>query len=182
MRHYMVDLETMSLENNAAIVQIGVTEFDEYGAGRNFTRNVSLGTSVDAGLHLDANTISWWMNQTKKTWMKDPIDLVQALGHLSRWIDDDGKQDGNLTIWGDGAAFDPAVLESAYEAIGFPRWWKYNQVRCYRTMKNLFPDIIRIEKADHDALGDAFQQAQHLVHICRVHNIDLNAVQAEKGK
>lgn len=180
-RHYMVDLETMSLYPNAAIIQIGAVEFDKTGILGTFERNVSLESSVEAGLHMDPKTVSWWMKQDVRTWEKDPDDLYQALAALSYWIDDGGKQKGDLTIWGDGAAFDPVVLQAAYEACQLPRWWRYNQVRCYRTMKNMFPKAIRPEEAVHDALGDAMGQAAHLINICAGYDLGLSCRQVESG-
>ena len=61
--HLMVDIETMGIKSNFAIISIGAVEFKiETGeTGKEFYRNVTLKSSVELGLNVDADTVMWWM-------------------------------------------------------------------------------------------------------------------------
>lgn len=65
-QHIVIDLETMSTKPTAAIVSIGAVRLD---AGFNLTKDpyfyerVSLQSSMDCGLSVDAGTILFWMQQ-----------------------------------------------------------------------------------------------------------------------
>ena len=58
------------------------------------------------------------------------------------------------------------LLEAAFKAVKRPVPWKWSMNRCYRTVKNLFPDV-KMERSGthHNALDDARDQARHLMRI-----------------
>lgn len=64
--------------------------------------------------------------------------------------------------------FDNALLQTAYLRTRIappPRFSFSLNSRCYRTVKNLFPEV-KIESSGdtaHDALADAERQARHLI-------------------
>ena len=59
-----------------------------------------------------------------------------------------------------------ADLSDAYDRAQLPRPWKYYNDRCYRTVKNLRPDVPMIRGGTHhNALDDAKSQATHLMAI-----------------
>ena len=73
-------------------------------------------------------------------------------------------------IWGNGADFDNPILEAAYDLLKMPAPWKYNEGRCYRTLKSLFPTVVAIPQAanaKHNALLDAKNQAEHASRILK---------------
>jgi hypothetical protein len=91
---------------------------------------------------------------------KNGIGLGNALIHFAEWMR------GEVNVWGNGAAFGNVILRSAYAACGLLPPWEFWNDRCYRTLKNLRPDI-KLERSGthHNALDDAITQAEHAVVI-----------------
>ena len=160
MKHVMVDLETLGNGNDAVIISIGAVAFDvDAGLGDEFYMNVDPQSCVDAGLKMDVSTVMWWMQQSDEARAAfetkgQPLELVLAT--FSEWFPE------GATLWGNGATFDNVILGSAYRAIGVKQPWEFWNDRCYRTLKNLWPDskLARIG-AHHNALDDARSQAAH---------------------
>ena len=178
MIEFMVDLETMGTENNAAIVAIGVVAFDiknDYlipAPEGEFYTPVSLASSMSAGLKCDASTILFWLEQedaARKELTGRTVPLQQALSQLASWMERVGPDKKERTVWGNGATFDNVVLASAFKAVGMPIPWMFWGDRCYRTMKNLYPAVgmPAFEGVKHNALDDAKMQALHLLDILR---------------
>jgi len=63
-RRVMIDIETVGLEIGAAIVEIGAVQFAPGGqVGETFHRSISLTSSQEAGLNIDADTVEWWVGE-----------------------------------------------------------------------------------------------------------------------
>lgn len=164
----MVDLETMSSAPNAAIVAIGATTFGNgEGARSFFQRAVHLNSSHGEGLHIDPNTVVWWLRQPQPIINAtfntgEAVGLREALESFSEWVHAVGREQ-EVLLWGNGAAFDNVVLRSAYTALGLPAPWSFRGDRCYRTIKATAPHIIApVNDRPHEALSDAITQARHL--------------------
>ncbi len=164
----MVDLETMGTASDSAIVAIGAVNFSkEHGVtGTPFYINVDLQSCLDVGLQVDGSTVMWWLKQSEEARTAlltgEPIPIAKALHIFSIWM----KLDRN--IWGNGASFDNAILATAYKKCGSVQPWEYEGDRCYRTVKNLYPDIeMQRVGTHHNALDDAKSQALHLIKIMR---------------
>lgn len=163
MNNVMIDLETMDTEPTAAIVSIGAVRFDNSGINDKFYIIIDLQNAVDYGLTMSPSTVQWWISQANKT---DTFDssksnsLHVALASFAKWICE------NARVWGNGSDFDNVILSNAYNACGITVPWKYYNNMCYRTIKNLAPDI-KIDRigTHHNALGDAESQALHLIKI-----------------
>lgn len=173
MNNIMLDLETLSTKSNAAIIAIGATRFDHYGIIDRFYEIVDL-TSFDPQLFdIDLATIGWWMQQSDKAreifnQPNKAARLQIILHNFLSWI-------GNKAIiWGNGSDFDNVILANAYRSMDIPVPWEYNNNRCYRTVKNLYPNItIEREGTLHNALHDAIYQTDHLLEILWHVNTDL---------
>lgn len=164
----MVDLETMSVASNAAIIAIGAVKFNpaqKIIVDRFYCR-VDLQSCVDAGLKIDAGTIMWWLQQgdEARSQFKGKLpSLKEALEGFTNWMvaTPDGK-----SVWGNGATFDNVILTNAYEALRMKRPWSYKGDRCYRTLRSLYPDVkMRDFGTAHRADHDAEAQAMHLMDI-----------------
>lgn len=69
-------------------------------------------------------------------------------------------------MWGNGAAFDNAILANAYRAAGIKQPWELWNDRCYRTICAYYPGCPRNQPGTpHNALDDARSQAEHLSFI-----------------
>jgi len=158
----MVDLETMGNGSNAAIIAIGAVRFNEAITAR-FYKVVSLQSSLEAGLEITAGTVMWWMQQSyqaRAQFNGAKISLGKALIAFSRWVGEDP------VVWGNGATSDNVILSNAYKACILKRPWSYKADRCYRTLRNMRPDIEPVYTGvAHRAVDDAESQALHLIRI-----------------
>lgn len=162
----MLDLETLSSEPDAAIVAIGAAcfgseQFDP--TVYNFHVVIDPCSSAKKGGIISASTIKWWMNQSDEARSifsdKDSCDIGAALWRFRNFCKDAAPR---VRVWGNGADFDNTVLRRAYERVGFEVPWTFRDNRCFRTLKNLrpdipfepFPDSIQ-HRADHDAINQA---------------------------
>lgn len=173
MKHVMVDLETLATSGDAAIISIGAVAFDpDTGElGETFKVNVDGASSQAAGGHVDAKTVAWWFGQSAeaRAHLNDPapVSIKAALEAFSAFCW--SNLGPEFYLWGNGATFDNTVLRTAYERLGLPDLpapWRYTRDMCYRTVKNLHPEIeLKREGVFHDALSDAISQARHLCAI-----------------
>jgi hypothetical protein len=177
--HIMLDLETMSLAPNAALVSIGAVLMTPRGEEiNNFYRSISLASSVDAGLHIDPNTVMWWMQQSDRARGALAIQarpLHEVLRDFAQWADVQEPSGGLVGVWGNGAASDNVWLAEAYRAAGQPRPWSHKQDRCYRTFRAMHRDVADPppSEAEHDALADARWQARYMKTVCAAKGITL---------
>lgn len=169
----MVDLETMSTDSNASIISIGAVKFwlnvkqTEFTPDQLFYTAVSLASSHEAGLHIKADTVMWWLSQEPeaRNAFKNPVSLASALNAFSRFVNIK-----ETFIFGNGAAYDNVVLHNAYKAINlkYPVSYKYDV--CYRTLCKLSDSPIpAFEGTKHNALDDAKMQTRHLMEILEKH-------------
>lgn len=168
----MIDVETMSVRHDAAIVAIGAVKFDrrahigvltdpdnpEY---KHFYCTIELESCMEAGLRVDGPTINWWLLQSdeaRATLREEPhFDLQQALGEFWNWYGPN-----SLMTWGNGM-LDCATIRNAYLAFHGVTPFNFRHERCYRTMREEYPDVPFVEpKLKHHALQDAIAQAVHI--------------------
>lgn len=165
----MLDLETMSLAANAAIVAIGACKMGP-GVGDirdKFYMNVSLEDCEKLGMHISGSTVMWWLAQEKAAQEalinKERFPLAVVLEQFSIWLGEDTDK-----IWGNGSDFDNIILRNAYDLIGMECPWDYRANRCFRTTRAILgqdvtpPDQIG---TSHNALDDALWQAEYLQRI-----------------
>ena len=176
MKHVMVDLETLGTKAGCAILSIGAVYFDvEQGLGSEMYTVVYRPSCVDAGLHEDQDTLTWWNRQSpeaKKVLIEANDEtiahtLTNALEELRKFI----KLSTSVKVWGNGADFDNAILIAAHHAVNTRQSWGNFNGRCYRTIKNLFPAQKLTKDAregtHHNALDDAKSQAIHLIQLAK---------------
>lgn len=172
MKDVMVDLETLGTQASSAVVTIGAVYFDPDSGelGEEFVmRCTDLNEQVRCGRVIDADTLLWWLDQSKlaqeQTFKGGLADTtVRVLSSFAGFLDLHGSRD-EVLLWGNGASFDNTILGELYRSMGFKAPWKYSNNRCYRTLKNLgvgpaFTEADRVGTL-HNALDDAITQAMH---------------------
>ena len=171
MRHIMIDLETLATTADAVIVSLGAVKFDQKKIDDNaFYTPISLESNLLAGRKISESTLAWWMKQSddaRKVFGEANVPLESALDELKDWI---GR--GEYNIWSNGASFDIPILEHAYAQFGVEPPWKFWNSRCYRTLKSMAKArtvTFEAPKLAHNALSDAYAQAQHLQLIWNTH-------------
>lgn len=176
MQDVMTDLETLGQGPGCVILSIGAVAFDPVlgVAEQGFYQVIDTKSCLDAGLIIDEATQQWWDEQSPEA--KQVLDnannallalpLSSALKRFNEYVSAHGAE--NVKVWGNGAAFDNAILSYAYKAAGVEPAWKFWNDRCYRTVKAMVPQIkLARQGTHHNALDDAVSQAHH---VCQVLN------------
>lgn len=171
--HFMLDLETMGLRPNAAIVSIGATHFNATSIIDRFHTSINLQSCLDVGLVTDQSTVNWWEKQSveaRSSWdTPDAPSLHTALSMFGDWLRKWASSTGQIAPWGNGADFDLVLLTSAYHALDADPPWKFYNHHCFRTIKNLLPpspEVVR-KGTHHNALDDAIFQTEQLQDILK---------------
>jgi exodeoxyribonuclease VIII len=179
--HIMIDLETMGTRPNAPIVAIGAVAFvpdrqhkdgsvEAGGLYDKFYEVLDLTWAVRDGAIMDPETVIWWLGQSdeaRQAITRRGIEPRVALTRFSTWLSTLDTIEG---VWGNGASFDNVILSETYTRLGMKTPWKFWQDRCYRTVKNMFPDVELVRSGTHhNALDDARTQAEHLMLIDQKH-------------
>ena len=170
--HCMLDLETLSTRSNARIVAIGAVLFTRKGGlGERFytpvkTPDLERARRITSPFHVEERTILWWEQQPEAAryvlWDERAVPIHIALNWFSDFLAFHTNDD--VRMWGNGAAFDNAILATAYNLMGIEPPWKFYNDRCYRTVKNMYPDVpMKREGTHHNAVDDAVSQAKHLL-------------------
>ena len=170
MNNIMLDLETVGTKSNAPIIAIGAVAFDmkEQKLGEEFYMVVDLQSAVDGGAVIDPKTFIWWMQQSyeaRAAFNRPGSRLSIALLAFDTYVDQVcGRK--NAQIWGNGSDFDNVILREAYARLKMVEPWEFWNNRCYRTMKNIYPNV-PLERTGiaHNALHDAKTQAEHLMRM-----------------
>ena len=170
---YVVDLETLSTRKNAVIVSIGAVAFSlRKGIIDEFEVNITPQSGKEVGLHIDKSTVQWWSEQSQEardSWMENPTNIKDGLMQFENFYN------RGCAIWGFGADFDIAVLESAFYAIGFHKDkpygqhlpWQFWDVYCLRTMSNILSMKLEKTGTNHHALHDALAEAELIMKMLK---------------
>lgn len=165
---YMIDLETLGNTPTAVIASVGIVKFDlrkdfEFDLAEMYAEVVDRESCVKAGLTMDVSTVEWWIKQgekAKRIFDKRGVNLKTVLleirDYMRLWENKDAG------VWSNGANFDIPILENAYKLCDLEIPWKYHQVRCFRTLKSLYPNVTLENNNKHDALSDAIYQAKYV--------------------
>jgi hypothetical protein len=166
MTEVMIDLETLSTENNAVILTIGAIRFNRnipieknIEKCNTFYRRITLESCNLLNLHTCDNTKLWWDKQSPEARYEafdnpNRISIEKALIEMTVWIR------GTNYIWSHGDDFDCVILSNVYKKCGLIVPWKYWNTRDTRTLY----DIAKITTSDlpqnnyHHALHDCYRQ------------------------
>ena len=169
----MIDIETLGKSPNGAIVQIAALQFDSITGqtGNEFCINVDPVSSQQTGMHIDANTVLWWMKQEREAqklvFETDVLPLGIALNRLNDFFGIDRQE---RIVWANGAQFDLSIINYALDLpfINLPRLWMYWNERDARTIYNLFPEVKKNHRfvgTAHNAIADCYNQVE-ILHKC----------------
>lgn len=168
MLNIMIDIETLATSQDAAIIEIGMASF----CGKlQFSKAISIYSNLVGGRKISEETLRWWEDKVdpevkNKLFHSETTTLRYALVYFAEILRLKKLEVKEINFWANGASFDFPILEHAYKSLDIDVPWEYYQLRDYRTLKNLFPQISK-EKNDkpHSALDDALAQAKHAQRI-----------------
>jgi len=168
MQELMVDIESLSTENNSAITQIGACYFDrETGEiEKEFLVNVDIeyyDSKEGKQFDISGKTLKWWFEQENHTFLDyekiETMYLPEALILLNNFA---RRAD---QIWSH-ASFDMPIITEAMSRLGLIPSWSYYKLRDIRTLKDLanipkdqMPALKN--KKTHNALEDAIFQVEY---------------------
>lgn len=160
-----LDIETVGVSPGCGILSIGAVTFD---LKESFYAKIKPESNHDYELLFDEETMKWWESQSKEAReeaFSGGLDLAEALLLFYDWFD--SKFNKNTNVWSNGADFDLPILRYAYNKVGGKAPWGNYSGRCYRTLKNLHPNILMrsTQLIKHNAYDDARMQAVHAVDI-----------------
>lgn len=195
--HIMLDLETLSLKENAVLLALGAVAIDGHTGEIKSEFYAAIDPRQQPNRDIAAGTVLWWLGQDKAAQAKiteacakadqlaeiddsysdAEIDALYAeaahrIDHVAQafvaWHGTLGTD--QIECWSNGAV-DHAWLSNMLTYSGLKNPVPYYLQRDYRTLKALFPAV----KADdlegfiaHHALWDAKYQAKHLVKLLAV--------------
>jgi hypothetical protein len=171
----MLDLETLSTRHNAAVIQLAAVQFnpvtgETFGM---FNKSIGLESLVLIGADISQSTTNWWKSQSQEAKDKvllnfsDKRNVQEVLEDFALWLRAVGAFN-DVTLWGNGPAFDMSKLAATYELLGKEKPWKYSNERCVRTLVALKPDVktlIQFDGTAHDAIDDCLHQIKLVNHV-----------------
>lgn len=166
MKHVMLDFETLGNGKNACVVQVGACYFDSTTGEvkETFKRNIDARSSVKNGGEFDADTVYWWLSQSKEAidsiTAAPLVDIVAAMNDLNEFLSDAGA------VWSH-ATFDFVILQETLKKLGIKPKFHYRVARDLRTLVSL-ARVVSIktfarEGTHHDALEDCKFQVKYCV-------------------
>lgn len=169
LKHIMVDIETMGISANAAILSIGACYFDPTTGqlGETFHAKVEFDGAMGEA---DMSTVLWWLRQSeeaRKELLSGSRDTLDDVLRQFRSFCRNGE--GIEGFWSNGPTFDEIILQGAFKRREI-RWpISYRASRCCRTILAIgeakkIPRLVQ-EGVKHDALADAIHQAKSVSHI-----------------
>ncbi len=172
----MLDLETLGVSPGCTILSIGAVVFDPktMTLGEEFYVVINRFNSGTRGFVEDAETVKWWMEQSEEAraavfGYPDTRTVREALEAFACFLVAVCPEKENRVVWGNGSAFDNAILAKGYDLVwGFrdsAPWPLDKNNRCYRTVKAMYPEVAidRSSGTHHKALDDAKAQALHMM-------------------
>lgn len=167
----MLDLETLSTDPNAMVIAIGAVA---YGAHDEEVNSFYAAIDIKYGAlgTICPDTVAWWMSQSDEARLVFSKEMAvrtqaEALADFATWM----HQFKGANVWGNGVDFDNVILRNCYKMHHMQTPWHYRQNRCYRTIKNMFPNIPYTRVGvHHNAVDDARTQGQHLMEIYKFAN------------
>lgn len=173
----MMDLETLSTNTNAVILQVGWVFFDRNSPGRKmFSRGwyPDIEEQQAMGFQIDISTLEWWMQEHAEEYrVQQHANRLPAdqIAYEMRSIWESAGNDGTQ-VWAKGTHFDFPIYRKL-----FPELWHFRFIHDLRTLK-LAGEMRRIDvethnHRPHDAVADAETQAKEVQALCSTISLDV---------
>ena len=160
----VVDLETLGTVPGCGILAIGAVSLD---LRERFYEKISPPSNRSFRLFTEKDTLDWWDKQSDEARNESfggTLSLDTVLNNFSIWLKSLSSESEKIRVWGNGADFDVPILRVAYKEAAIECPVGKLSARCYRTLKEEFPDVKKppFVGERHTAIADARFQAEHL--------------------
>lgn len=162
----MIDIETLGIESDAVVLNIGAVKFDER-LGEQFYTTLNLDEELSnfnrAKASVSAETLLWWFEQGQRfdvSMLPDTQrdDVAVETNHQKLQAFLKFVKDGEF-LWSNGMNFDFPILENCLNRYGLKPNWKYYKLRDFRTLQALHGQkATQLYVNTHHALKDALNQ------------------------
>ena len=165
MKDAMLDFESFGHTKHACIVQVGACYFDRVTGeiGEVFKANIDARTAVQTGATIDADTVYWWLSQSKEAiasiTAQPLLPIADVMRDLNQFLAP------AKCIWSH-ATFDFVLLTEALKRLDIKPAFHYRTARDIRTLTDFARVTIDKQARDgvhHDALDDCKFQVKYCV-------------------
>lgn len=163
----MLDFETFATTPRSVVLSLGAVLFDENKIIEKRYWKFEVQPQIKAGREVSASTLLWWLHQGEKArevLEPNPQDVSLHIFCLqfTHWLKQNGFEESNGKVWGNGAAFDVPIIDSLYLDQGLEIPWRFYNVMCYRTFAKLTKckDLAERKGTHHNALDDSVYQTE----------------------
>ena len=134
--YLMLDIETLSLRHDAAVVAIGCALFDLDGTLYSQGWRIA---PADWHGHIDPRTVDWWLQQSpeaQRATFGGNTPAARAAMQLAELVFDRHKP---LQVWANDPSFDITILKHWWSRVSVARSFpiSYKAERSYRTITAL---------------------------------------------
>ena len=197
----MIDIETLSTQTNAVVIEIAAVEFNKLTGeiGEVFHQRIKNEEwFMIKDRDVNPSTLKWWLQQSEEARNNliesrdNDTDIFDAIGLLTDFINrcdnpfyEKEKDERTVVVWGNGSTFDITILQNLYEQIKiYPIPWKFWAVNDVRTIVALNPKVKEncvFEGTKHCAVDDCKHQIKYLVETLNtIHIVNGNEEIANK--
>jgi len=177
--NFMIDLETLSTNNDAVICSIAIVEFD-IKTGKildSFYEVINIQSCLEKNLSIDGKTIQWWLLQPLEARLEickegKSLDIV-----INKIYEKMNKNTDYNIVWGNGSSFDISILSTAFIKCKTKIPWLYKNIRDLRTIVALNPIIKEkhvFQGDKHNPLHDCNNQIKYLIETLQTIQIITN--------
>lgn len=159
----MIDLETLGLSNDAAIMSVGAVCFDHAGNTIDqFYEEVGAASNLAQGRKIEPSTLLWWLENDAEEIIRLMLssgDLLWVIQCFREWVSGFDP----VCVWSCGTDFDIPIMNSFGDMP-----WVHHQVMDYRTLRNSLGFLVPnppVREGLHNALSDAEYQTKVLIEI-----------------
>ncbi|MDR2173631.1 MAG: 3'-5' exoribonuclease [Burkholderiales bacterium] len=168
--HYVLDIETLGLCDNAIIASVGIVRMENGVQAGCFYITID---TEQPNRSYDEETMEWWGDDERSVARAEfdgnirlfPFSLKNALLGVAQFLNTDDENE-TAPIWGNGSDFDNRILDHAFRQHGMQ--WPYWRNACLRTLRNLVGGeryTPTTERVKHIAINDAMTEAEELIYL-----------------
>lgn len=161
----MVDIETLSTQDNATVLSIGAVKFDMKGEilDRFYMK---LNLDEQANRHISISTMKWWLNQVAEHPASNDIFITPNVAPVKNSLDLLRKfllvpVGSTRQVWANDPDFDMRILDNLAKEYDTTLPWAFYEFRSVRTAKMVAQQkgyLFDKSLVTHHALEDCIRQ------------------------